>query len=205
MEIYDAYKIPSEFYIISARNAVIHDSGVVALSCGYYQPTEGCETIFKFIGRKWYGKCKGQFRSQSRSSRWPDDEPSAGELEIFNSTICRDRSANSLQVHDRVFVITASWDNNYHHFIIDSLVRLSRHLDFLKANPDVKIHIRRYEQYAKKARYVQGGIELRRRLIALLGLEESQFISGPVFARLVHIPRGAKCNYPISHAYEIRY
>jgi len=44
--------------------------------------------------------------------------------------------------HDQVLVINGFFDSNYHHFLIDSLTRLSRHVDFLLANPQVKIHIR---------------------------------------------------------------
>ena len=44
--------------------------------------------------------------------------------------------------YDEVLVINGFFDSNYHHFLIDSLTRLSRHVDFLRANPHVKIHIR---------------------------------------------------------------
>ena len=44
--------------------------------------------------------------------------------------------------YDQVLVINGYFDSNYHHFLIDSLTRISRHVDFLLANPQVKIHIR---------------------------------------------------------------
>ena len=70
--------------------------------------------------------------------------------------------------HKRVFIITAGWDSNYHHFLLDSLSRLIRHIDFLRANPDIKIHIRAIEQSFKKQDYVKAGRELRERLFAIV-------------------------------------
>ena len=59
LKLYEVAKSsPSQFYLIHVYNAIIHDTGTVMLDCGYVQLHEGCETIFKFIGRKWQDKCK---------------------------------------------------------------------------------------------------------------------------------------------------
>lgn len=79
-----------------------------------------------------------------------------------------------------IFVITASWDNNYHHFIVDSITRLFRHLKFLQDNPNIMIHIRGFEQYAKKERYIAGGKELRLRLLNLLNISVDRVIYGNI-------------------------
>jgi hypothetical protein len=39
----------------------------------------------------------------------------------------------------RAFVVSAGWDNNYHHFIVDCLSRLVRPLNWLLANPDMYV------------------------------------------------------------------
>lgn len=44
--------------------------------------------------------------------------------------------------YEKVLVINGYFDSNYHHFLIDSLTRISRHLEFLRSNPDIKIHVR---------------------------------------------------------------
>ena len=72
--------------------------------------------------------------------------------------------------HHSVLVMTALWDHNYHHFIVDSLVKIIRYLPFLAKHPHVKIHIRRFEQFCKKLKYVKGGLEIRRRFWDLLGI-----------------------------------
>ena len=71
---------------------------------------------------------------------------------------------------EKVFVLTALWDHNYHHFLLDSVVKLIRYLPFLLKYPDIKIHIRRFEQFCKKEKYISGGIEIRRRIWDILGL-----------------------------------
>jgi len=59
LKLYEQAKLsPSIFYLIHGYNAIIHDTGTVILDCGYVQLHEGCETIFKFIGRRWQDKCR---------------------------------------------------------------------------------------------------------------------------------------------------
>ena len=203
VEMYEELKKEVDFYVVKAVNALIHESGIIALPCGYFQPLEGCETFFKYVGRKWWNKCHAAF--QSAKMKWPtywnaNTEPS---LDVFNSTACKDSFKGTTKRYSRVFVISAAWDHNYHHFLIDSLSRLVRHVDFLVANPDVRIHIREFDQYAKESQSAKGRT-LRELLLQLLGLDPRRLVSGVVLADEVFMPRAVKCNYPISSAYEVR-
>jgi len=67
------------------------------------------------------------------------------------------------------------------------------------------VHIRGYESTSKKHAKRVSGQRLRARLLQLLDLDVDRFISGPILAEEVFIPRPAKCNYPMSSALEIRY
>ena len=203
VEIYDAYKKTADFYVVRAVNALIHEAGIVALPCGYFQPLEGCETMFKYIGRKWFNRCNDQFKREKVTwpTYWKPGKDS--NLDTFNSTSCKDSFKGATKRYNKVFVISAAWDHNYHHFLIDSLSRLVRNIDFLRENLDVRIHIRQYDQYAAKSR-ANAGTKLRNAVSALLGIDPSRFISGVVLADEVYLPRAVKCNYPISSAYEIR-
>lgn len=152
VEIYDKYKLNYEYYLLKMVNVLIHETGIIGLSCGYYQPIEGCETIFKYIGKKWWNKCNSKFLSNKL--QWPKYwYPNTNIIEQFNHTECIGNSYKttttsssttliSLKIYKKVFVISALWDNNYHHFMIDSLNRLIRHIDFLKTNTDIMIQIR---------------------------------------------------------------
>jgi len=79
-------------------------------------------------------------------------------------------------------------------------------LDWLKANPDVFIHIRKFEDRLgnETSSAVATGRNARKRILALLGLEEGRFVTGPVRARLAISPRTSTCNYLLSSALELR-
>ena len=42
----------SSFYLLHTRHALIHPTGIILKQCGYIQPHEACETIFRFLGTK---------------------------------------------------------------------------------------------------------------------------------------------------------
>ena len=190
------------------------------LDCGYIQLHEGCELIFKFLGRNFNKRCRINMfnvKDHGKMLYWADLFPSVNTL-INNATYLNDTSiefrkrcitdpshTKPVTRHDKVFVITANWDNNYHHFLMDSITRLIRHLDFLKSNPDIKIHIRSFEQYAKKERYIEGGIATRNRILDLLDIPLDRIISGPVLANEVYLPKAPACNRVLFQPYEIRY
>jgi hypothetical protein len=204
VEVYERFKKNADFYVIAAVNGLIHESGIIGLPCGYFQPLEGCETYFKYIGRKWWNKCTATFTKEG--SQWPvywkPNDP-AFPYDIFNSSACKDAFKGSVKRYAKVFVITANWDHNYHHFLIDSASRLVRHVDFLRQNPDIMIHIRRGDQYADTER-AEAGVKLRTNVLQYLGLNASRLISGVVLADEVYLARASKCNYPIASGLQIR-
>jgi hypothetical protein len=165
--------------------------GIVHFECGYIQLHEACETIFKFIGRKLQAKCMNNLKI--KSIKW-NKLFNNKETDIFSNSInnnkteiinefaisCVNTNEKIFKINQvkSIFVITASWDNNYHHFIVDSITRLFRHLKFLQDNPDIMILIRGFEQYAKKERYIAGGTEMRLRLLNLLNISVDRVIYG---------------------------
>jgi hypothetical protein len=207
IDLYHELKSNTSMYLVRAKSAFVHESGIIGLPCGYFQAIEACETIFKFLGRKWWNKCTNLL--QKSGSSWDllwnsRDDGSISNFVSFNASACSDKLVIPKR-YKRVFTIAALWDHNYHHFLIDSLSRLIRNLPFLFANPDIMIHIREYEQFSTEARYILGGKRLRNNIFNLIGLNMSRFIAGPVLANEVYFPRAVKCNYPLRHSYEIRY
>jgi hypothetical protein len=233
---------PSTFFLMRIRGQVaVHDMGIVAQPCGWIQPIQNCETMFKFIGRKWHQSCMSNLTTQgykwddmfkttplpmeSRQNWDADKNGDQSEATLINSPtshVCfpleeirpgkRQRAAGIepynlyKQVHrvKRVFVAASQWDYNYHHFIVDSLGKVIRHLDWLLANPDVFIHIRAFERLAKKDRYVIGGRLLRRKIFTLLGIDTRRVIYGNILADDVYMPRSSKCSEPLYHGHELR-
>lgn len=187
------------FYLAKLRNVFIDDNGVAALSCGYYQGHQACETLFRFIGKKWFKSC-------ATDTKHPECTPS-------------ESSPSVIQDADEVFVITAQWDHNYHHYLIDSFMRMIRYIDFIRKNPRIKIHIRGYEKFAadgdkifrrkeereaKKASFIKMAKVIRHRINDLMEIDDSRFILGPVRAQVAYYPRSIKCSSPISHGLEVK-
>ena len=143
--------------------------GIIGKQCGYIQSHESCETIFKFLGRKWYNKCQKSISDLNLpwDSVWDGSNKSVNSL-LLACPEKHEKFSTPVKRHKKVFIIAAGWDSNYHHFLLDSLSRLIRHIDFLKANPDIKIHIRAIEQSFKKQDYIKAGRELRERLFAMV-------------------------------------
>lgn len=179
---------------------MIHPSGSVAFKCGYYMGkfnVPHANTLMHFIGyescenkwdqaKDWWSKCMKTFSKHSLlwQDIWPDtaSDPQKHHdamVQIRNCSIRWDildqPQLNGSYIYapkhyKRVFVISAVWDYNYHHFIADSLARMSRHLRFLQANPDVYIHLRLVEEYEIRDENFKKAAEgMRLRLLSLLG------------------------------------
>lgn len=185
------------YYIMKLRNVFVNDDGIIAHPCGYLQGHEACETLFRFLGKRWRKTCL-------KSS------------DIYPS--CHPTESKQVQEIDTVFIITAQWDHNFHHYLLDSLLRLVRYIDFLKQNPSIKIQIRGYEKFAdsekifrrkeeralKKDSFIKTARELRKRINDLLDISNDRLIVGAFKAKVVYYPRPINCNSPISHALEVR-
>lgn len=199
-DLYEDHTEQSPFYLVESHHSLIHESGTVALPCGYFHSVEACETTNP---TQWWNACVGTLIAQKIA--WPT-QPIALEgasIAAFNHSTCTGKVTTDVVGYLRVFVVSAQWDSNLYHFLMDSLSRLVHHLDFLIANPDIKIHVRRFEHVdpTKPA----SAEEFRCRIASLLGLDCARFVSGVVFAQHVFLPRAMKCAFTLAHAAEIRY
>jgi len=132
--------LQADGFILKKNNVLIHESGIIASQCGYYQVVDGCETKFLFIGKKWWKNCQTQLKERNIRFR-AVLRPDSPLLSSVHGDICRESSINGKwQYHEKVFVVTAIWDSNYHHFLVDTVLRFIRYLDFLKQHPEWKIH-----------------------------------------------------------------
>ena len=250
----DTIRHANTFYLLELKGSVmLHEMGIVATKCGWVQPVEACETMYRFIGRRWHKSCLANITAFK--TNWDAIfegtviSPAADRVHRLNRVAAPQRAANATTVLDwnertlvssqlshlcfpaevtqpgrkqrlagveanythklvhrvpRVFSIASQWDNNYHHFIVDGLSRLARHLDWLLQNPDVFIHIRAFERIAKKDRYITGGRILRRGFWELLGIDARRVIYGNVLADVAWVPRSTRCNEPLASSMELR-
>eukprot|EP01031_Cornospumella_fuschlensis_P036773 gene36773-44607_t len=204
------------FYVMHARQAVIHPSGSVALQCGYYVGNEGCEN--KATATKaWFDKCKTILKAQmwQWGEIFDDSKASSTKMKQFLDTCLKksdlgiqDASMPQFSIHDKVFTIPAIWDDNYHNFVTDSLPRLSRNFRYLKSHIDVKIHIRSYENFDAKHvaddAYKAKAKEMRDAFLLVLGISPDRIVTGAVLAKEVFVPRFLQCGSFLSHYAELR-
>lgn len=215
---YEPFKtIKRAFYVMHARNAFIHPSGAVGLSCGYFIGMEACENRWNYA-KNWYEPCKqaldkeGWAWGQLFQQPAPDDKSKLERIIKGCADVSDLGSPNKkdfvVSRHGRVFTIPALWDYNYHHFIADSLARLARNLRYLKTNKDIMIHVRAFEDYdgmyKKDEGFKQRAKKMRNEFFVLLGIDPARVISGPVFAQEVFIPRFLRCSYLLSNPVEIQ-
>lgn len=187
ISIYESYKaiIAKASYTVHARNAIIYDTGAIELECGYFQVLEGSETRYESSQGKHLPLMKRDNMTWNQMYRNLDTYSNANLNKTSN--ISEARIAVRAK---RVFIITARFDNNYYHFITESLVRLIRHVDFLIKNPDILIHIRdekepiresknkKKEDQIKELFLIDKKMQFRYDLLALLGINKSRIISG---------------------------
>lgn len=199
-------RMSTNFYLLMKRHVLVHESGIVGSPCGYYQALEGCETTFRFIGRKWHEQCTRQLRRAG--IEWINATSSLSPLlQPSNFRMCRDNVGDVKGMNysyvSQLFVASSFWDNNYHHLVIDTLPRLIRYLPYLQQHREVKIHVRRFERYNKPL-VAQRSLEMKRRVMRLLGLDFNRLVSGPVIAQEAMVPRSMMCNMPVLNSLEVR-
>eukprot|EP00981_Chlorochromonas_danica_P007039 scaffold1534_cov158-Ochromonas_danica.AAC.11 len=211
ISVYDGMRnLTVGFYLVMQQHVLIHEAGVVAQRCGYFQCLEGCETVFKFIGRKWYNKCKADLNrngiswkvATSPTSPLLPSQATTGNNHTMS--LCRGAGWEEWKYAEQVMIVSSLWDNNYHHFLIDGLARLIHYLPLLEANPLMKIHLRASERKLTTPTDINRAIEMKLEVLDLLGIDPKRVITGPVIAQQVFIPRCLVCGLPIRNALEVR-
>jgi hypothetical protein len=210
ISIFESYKaiIAKAAYTVHAKKAIIYNTGAIELECGYFQLVEGAETRFQNLKGKYLPLMKRDNMTWNQMYRNLDTYSNINQTKTYN--ISEERVAMR---YKKVFIITAGFDNNYYHFITESLARLIRHIDFLLKNPDIKIHIRNEKEplrlkneqmQIEESVLITKKMKFRDELLALLGFNKSRIISGTVLAETVYLPRAASYSFSLGNPTEIR-
>lgn len=148
-------------FLVSAKQAIIGRGGMFALPCGPFGLFSSCEAV------KW-------------------GVPMAAK-EVGNVTICRKNEDDCpYPVQDRVFVLTQYDDTQIGQFMQESLPKLVYHYEFLRKNPDIKIHY----GFTKQPRVPD--FVLPHFFFDFLGLTQ-RLINGTHYARELYMPREGGC------------
>jgi hypothetical protein len=210
------------FYFAYINHGLVHASGAVGAQCGYYMGEECCENRWDYAN-KWHTDCLATFDKLKLpwTALWDTSLSSTNQNALYEG--CISHTDLGLPYDGKVtitspehiphkvkklFVMPALWDYNFHHFVADSLGRMSHSIKYLKKHTDVMIHLRSFELYDsmhfKETKYIERVKEMRNRIFKLLGIEPNRIIYGTVIAEQVIIPRCMRCSYALSNPIEIR-
>ena len=102
---------------------------------------------------------------------------------LIYKILCTSKSENITHV-DRVLTIAQKWGHAYWHFPMEALPGLADQTEWLKKNPDVKIHITE-----------AGSFHLA--WLAVAGIPEDRVVSGTVHADEIFVGRQGTCGGPL--------
>lgn len=158
-------------FMITAKNVVVAKSGMLASPCGPFGLYASCE-----------------------ATNW--GLPSA-RLQLQNVKSCRqDASTCPLPHYKQIFLGSQYDDTQIGQFILEALPKLVYHLDFIYANPEMKIH------YGFTKKDVLPAFVLPHNIFAWLGLSD-RLINGSYYADEAYMPREGGCQEPGYNMWEI--
>jgi Glycosyltransferase 61 len=166
-------------FMVTTRNAIISRSGFLALPCGPVGLFASCEAV------KYGVPSSTALISYVQGCR--DSKIISGEV---GGSDC------PYLVYDRVFVMTQYDDTQIGQFVMEALPKLVYHLDFLLANPDIKIHF----GFTKRDNIPS--FVLPHNIFNWLGLGD-RLIKGPVYGKEIFVPREGGCQDAGYNAWEV--
>lgn len=104
---------------------------------------------------------------------------------------------------DKVFLLDALWDHNYYHILVDLLPRVTYYLDFLRKNPDIKIHIYKFDFYKFHPSLGPNFSKIRKKILKFIKINYNRVVFGEVIAKHIFIPRPTRCYFSVSNPYEL--
>lgn len=158
---------------IIANNAIVSKSGMIALPCGPFGLFTSCEAV------KWGVPITASSVHSAEECRKGDGESSC-----------------PLRKYQKVFIGSQYDDTQIGQFILEDLPKIVFHLDYLKANPEVKIHYG-FSKLDELPKFV-----LPQLYFKWLGLDD-RLVNGTVYANEVILPREGACQDIAFNAWEM--
>ena len=114
--------------------------------------------------------------------------------------------STSVERYKRVFVVNEVDDTYVYHIHVEIMARIVYHLDFLLANPDVRIMFgcdSKGKDYITQAG-LQHGLQSIRPFLELVGLSEDRLVVHKhVFAEEVYLPMEGGCQDPVYQTWHV--
>lgn len=215
------------YYLMRAQDALVSSLGMVALQCGYWQGHESCLNNIRSVGGIWRRHCNNQVPRK----KWPslfaprtrDNVLETMKHKKLNFSLPENKNIHKCFYENRyqnpnaselltdprrvkrIFLMTAAWDYNFHHATFEGALRLFQHIDFLRANPDVYIHMQADDLIqADRASRCGTCKIMRQNLLEFFNISKRRIIRGVVAAEQVYWSRAIHCSSPLHHPIELR-
>ena len=125
---------PPQPYLVKIRNASVSMCGDISMSCGYLHTTANCmATGYRWQAQQFHKKCfKSRAANYNARPNWESGS---------TAYTCEEGAPWDTDVvyHRRVFVVSEVDDTYVYHIHVEIMPRITYHLEFLLANPDIKI------------------------------------------------------------------
>jgi hypothetical protein len=142
-------RVPDEYrqlsdapFLVQAKKVIVSRSGMIALPCGPFGLFASCEAFkcgLKLFFLLYYFSAASPLLFGNCLAGIPPVREALPHVAACQSQSIQSDSC-PYPKHERVFVMTQYDDTQIGQFVLEDLPKLFQHLDFLRQNPDVKIH-----------------------------------------------------------------
>jgi len=179
-------------FIITAKDAVVAKSGMLAFPCGPFGLYASCEAV------NWGLPSAREFIADVKACRAAEETSQGGHMaedphagpHALHLDGCRHI------VYEKIFVMSQYDDTQIGQFHLEALPRLVYHLDLLYANPEMKIHFG-FTKQKTVPKYV-----LPHNILHWLGLGD-RLINGTYYGKEIWMPREGGCQEPGYNMWEL--
>lgn len=199
---------PPQPYLVKVRDALVSMCGDISMACGYLHTTANCmATGHRWQAQQFHQKCFKAYNNQSGPGT--PTKASTRVWKIGETAYFCDKGApwdTEVIYHKRVFVVNEVDDTYVYHIHVEIMPRVMYHLEFLLANPDVKIM---FGCDSKKKDYITQaglahGLQSIRPFFELVGLDMGRIVVHKhVHADEVYLPMEGGCQDPVYQTWPI--
>eukprot|EP00596_Hydrurales_sp_CCMP1899_P000720 CAMPEP_0119036636 /NCGR_PEP_ID=MMETSP1177-20130426/4473_1 /TAXON_ID=2985 /ORGANISM="Ochromonas sp, Strain CCMP1899" /LENGTH=540 /DNA_ID=CAMNT_0006996791 /DNA_START=146 /DNA_END=1768 /DNA_ORIENTATION=- len=188
-------ELPPQPWLLTIRNSFVSMCGDVSTKCGLVRTQANCQAIQEtFDAKLFQSKCPLSLQDKVKGTD-------------MNGTCLPGAPFTSYyEKHKKLFIAAEHDDTHVYHLHLEIMPRIIYHLDFLLANPNIKILIGCDSQ--KNVRKTESGIAhllmAVKPLFELAGLSMDRLVVHThVFANEIYLPMEGGCQDPVYNTWQI--
>jgi len=188
--------LPPTPWIVMAKNAFVSMCGQIYAKCGLVHTNANCmATGYKSLGEAFQKKCSHEGVAVAKAAK-------SSSMKCAPGTPFTEH----VYFHERVFVVAEVDDTYVYHIHLEIMPRLIYHLDFLLANPDIKILVGCDSKKGlnRTEAGLAHGLQSMRPLMKMAGLSMDRLIvHSHIYAQEIYLPMEGGCQDPVYNTWQI--